>query len=240
MKKKIIYVIICLLIIASLMLGIGLIIKQNKSRNEGDKKKPETPYMITLKDSPGFEISLISYNGDNELALFMTSFEEHVAVDVELTFLDAGKQIITTSTTSIAYVAAQRKYLISLSIDTEKVKFIEARIKPQKDDSGKELTLTDLVILDSNQLKFDIDDKIDDNNNATITLNAVNPYNQDIQLINGYVLLYDSDKLVDAISYSAIDITKGGEISAKVNTILHDTTGVFKYDKIKVIVNELF
>lgn len=239
MKKEMVYVIICLSIIASLLLGIGLIIKQNKSNDEENKKEPATPYMITLKDSPGFEISPVLYNGDNELALFITSFEAHYSIDVELTFLDSGKQVIGTNTVNVAYVPIQKQVLLSVPVDKNSVEFVEVRIKLAKSDDVGEVSLSD-IILDSNQLKFDIDDKIDDNNNATITLNAVNPYNQDIQLINGYVLLYDSDKLVDAISYSAIDITKGGEISAKVNTILHDTTGVFKYDKIKVIVNELF
>lgn len=239
MKKKIIHIIICLLIVVSLSLGIGLIIRQNKQNDEDNKKEPKFPYVLTLKDSPGFEISSIPYNGDNELALFMTSFEEHVAVDVELTFLDAGKQIISTDTSSIAYLASQKQYLISIPVDSKNVKFIEIKIRPKKDDNGEELSASD-IILDSRKLNFDIKDSIDENNNTTITLSTINPYNQDIHLINGYVLLYQSDKLVDAIPYSGIDFNQEEEISIKVNSTLHDTTGVFKYNKIKVIVNELF
>lgn len=238
MKKKLIYIIICFLAITLLTVGIVLVVRLNKTSSEPNNKIPITSYTVSLKDSPGFELSSIPYNGENELALFITSFEEHALADVEITFLDSGYQIISTNTSSIAYLASQKQYLISMPVAKEEVKFVEVRIKLQKDDDGEEIR-TEEVMLDSNKLSFDIDDKVDESNNATITLKAKNPYGQAIQLINGYVLLYNSDTLVDAIPYSAIDVVQDGEITVKVNTILHDTTGVFKYNKIKIIINEL-
>lgn len=239
MKKKAIYIVLCFLIIAFLVIGIGLILRFNQVTDSTNKNIKNSPYTITLKDSSGFEVSSVPYNGNNELALFITSFEKHSFVDVEIALLDSAHQIIDTNTLNLASFFPQKQSLISIPVDSKNVKFIEIKIRPKKDDNGEELSASD-IILDSRKLNFDIKDSIDENNNTTITLSTINPYNQDIHLINGYVLLYQSDKLVDAIPYSGIDFNQEEEISIKVNSTLHDTTGVFKYNKIKVIVNELF
>lgn len=241
MKKKLIYIIICFLAITLLTVGIVLMIRQNKPLREsisGNSIVPTTAYTVALKDSPGFDFEYVPYNGDNELALFITSFESHFSVNVEITFLDSGHQIISTNKITNKFVSAKKKFIVSTVVDTENVKFIEVKIIPEEFTEGDDDFV--LEILDNSKLDFKTKSEVDANNNTIITLNVMNPYEQVINLVNGYVLLYNSSKLVDTVPFNSVDIAQGEEISIEVNTNLHDTTGTFEYDKIEVIVNELF
>lgn len=234
MKNKLTIGIIISIAVILISVGIGLILKFDKTV-EKEKSVPKTSHQVSLKDSPGFRIDSVPYNGGNELALFITSDKDYPSVDIEMTFLDSRRQIISTYKATNSLVSAQRQFVVSTVVDAVKVKSIEVKIVPKKQDEN--ITDTGTIKLDSSKLDFKT---IVDDNKGAINLKAINPYNQVINLVNGYVLLYDSDILVDTIFFSSINIKEGGEVSVSVNTNLHDTTGDFKYNKVKVIVNELF
>lgn len=237
MKKNIIGLIMCGIAIVLLIAGTVLMFFNDKGEDNPKKDAPPvstSTYTVTLKDSEGFKLDAVPYNGDNEVALFITSPKDYSNISIEATMLDSANQVVSTSSDKYYFVGKDRKFVLSTTVDSNAVKSIEVKVVPEED------TIGNTVILDKNKLSFDSNITVGDSNIATITLTATNPYDQAINLVSGFVELYNNDKLVDMVPFGVSSVDQNGSISTTVNTNLHNTTGIISYDKIVVFVNELF
>ena len=251
MKKVGLMVLISLAVI---FIVVGVLLpnsKENKKeKNDNDIKYVEK-YTVNLIDSAGFKLRDVSYNGEYEVALFFTSNEDYHSADIEITFYDKENTVVENKKTSVGYVNANKEFVVSTAVEADIVKKIDVKVIPQKIEEEEDVPQDENIIpdetpkeevkfLDSSQIKFTNQVTNLEDNKIKISLTASNPFDQMINLINGYVLLYNGDTLVDMIYFDLINVPQGGEIFKEVETLLYDSTGEIKYTDVKVIVNELF
>ncbi len=246
MRKRI-YI---LLIIISIVLIVGCVVlsitslnctdvdlKNNGNNNDSSES---TVYTVNLVESEGFELESVPYNGDSELALFITGSDNYEYIVIEIISYDEDRQVVNTSTRSMNFIVANKQFVVSECVDLSVVKSIDVTVKERVDSEQIDTEKIFSNILDKSKLEFETTVTNIENDVATINFTAINPYDNNIQVLNGFVLLYNKGQLVDMNFFSTTDVIQCESIDLNVNALLHDTTGVFEFDTVKVIVNELF
>lgn len=252
MMKKVGLIILVFLAVVFIVVGVLLPASKEKEKKKTDDEiKYVEKYDVNLVDSTGFKLRDVHYNDGYEVALFFTSDEDYHLADIEITFYDMENTVVDNKKTAIGYVNANKEFVISTTVAADSVKKIDVKVIPEKMEEEENIPQDENIIpdetpkeevkfLDSSKIKFTNQVTNLEDNKIKVSLTASNPFDQMINLINGYVLLYNEDTLVDMIYFDSINIAQGGQIFREVETMLYDSTGEVKYTDVKVIINELF
>ena len=239
--KKIDWKLIIIIVLALLAIIEGILLLKKDSNNE--PLKPEEKSTIYTNDNVVSKVSndinvesLIYCNGKSML-LKLTSLEKDIMTsNVTVTFKNDNNEVINTFSTPTGFLVKDDPYAININVPDITSGYagdIEVTIMPTY--LNEETSFYDKSLVKLNHTETNNED-----NSITMNLTGTNPFEGDISMIQGLIILTNDQFVVQVANFAQSDITSGNEINIDVDISPDENGNLLTYDNVEIIINELY
>lgn len=239
--KKIDWKLIIIIVLALLAIIEGILLLKKDSNNE--PLKPEEKSTIYTNDnvvskvSNDINVESLIYRNGKSMLLKLTSLEKDIMTsNVTVTFKNDNNEVINTFSTPTGFLVKDDPYAININVPDITSGYagdIEVTIMPTY--LNEETSFYDKSLVKLNHTETNNED-----NSITMNLTGTNPFEGDISMIQGLIILTNDQFVVQVANFAQSDITSGNEINIDVDISPDENGNLLTYDNVEIIINELY
>lgn len=239
--KKIDWKLIIIIVLALLAIIEGILLLKKDSNNE--PLKPEEKSTIYTNDnvvskvSNDINVESLIYRNGKSMLLKLTSLEKDIMTsNVTVTFKNNNNEVINTFSTPTGFLVKDDPYAININVPDITSGYagdIEVTIMPTY--LNEETSFYDKSLVKLNHTETNNED-----NSITMNLTGTNPFEGDISMIQGLIILTNDQFVVQVANFAQSDITSGNEINIDVDISPDENGNLLTYDNVEIIINELY
>ena len=239
--KKIDWKLIVIIVLALVVVIEGIFLLKKDSddkpiKNE-EKSTVYTNDSVILKVSNDIDVEYEIYNNNQSMLLKFTSKQKNIMTsDITVVFKNANDEVVDEFTTPTGALIKHDTYAINLNVP-----------KITDDYAGNiEITITpeylneEMSFYDKSLIKLNHTETNNEDNSITMNLIGTNPFEGDISMIQGLIVLTNKEEIVQVSKFAQNDITSGNEINIDVGISPDEKGNLLKYDNVEIIINELY
>ena len=213
--------------IALLLIGgsIGFFVGNNQVKCKKDNKEEQensVKYKVSLEAPEDFSIATDTYDEGKHVNLTLTSAKKYSYIFVEVKAYYSTGEIFVESSYNFNLIGEKDELLMNLPITKDGVDTIVVSVTTAEYDEN---------ILTYNKKMLDFSIK---KSEKQLEFSSENKLFSDLRVVNGYVLFYKEDRLVDTLPFSIENISKDDNIATSI------TNTTKKYDKAIIHINETY
>ena len=234
--KKIDWKLIVIIVLALVVVIEGIFLLKKDSddkpiKNE-EKSTVYTNDSVISKVSNDIDVEYVIYNDNQSMLLKFTSKEKDIMTsDVKVIFKNSNNEIVDEFTTPTGAMVKDDTYAINLNvpkITDGSAGDIEITITPEY--LNEETSFYDKSLIKLNHTETNNED-----NTITMTLTGTNPFEGNISMIQGLIVLSNNEEIVYVTNFAQNNIAEEEQINLDVY-IPQD----FTFDDVDIIINELY
>ena len=234
--KKIDWKLIVIIVLAVIVVVEGLfLLKKDSNDKPVENTEKSTVYTndsVISKVSNDINVEYVIYNNNQSMLLKFTSKEKDIMTsDVKVIFKNSNNEVVDEFTTPTGALVKDDTYAINLNvpkITDGSAGDIEITITPEY--LNEETSFYDKSLIKLNHTETNNED-----NTITMTLTGTNPFEGNISMIQGLIVLTNNDEIVFVTNFAQDNIMKEEQINLDVY-IPQD----FTFDDVDIIINELY
>ena len=239
--KKIDWKLIIIIVLALLAIIEGILLLKKDSNNEPFKpEEKSTIYTndnVVSKVSNDINVESLIYRNGKSMLLKLTSLEKDIMTsNVTVTFKNDNNEVINTFSTPTGFLVKDDPYAININVPDITNGYagdIEVTIMPTY--LNEETSFYDKSLVKLNHTETNNED-----NSITMNLTGTNPFEGDISMIQGLIILTNDQFVVQVANFAQSDITSGNEINIDVDISPDENGNLLTYDNVEIIINELY
>lgn len=239
--KKLDWKLIIIIVLAIIVVIEGIFLLKNNFNDKQlitkEKSLIYTNSNIVSKVSNDIDVDYSIYNNGKSLLLKLTSLEKNIMTsNINITFKNDDNKIIDTFTTPTGFLVKDDIYAVNVSVPTITDGYagdIEITITPTYLDE-------ETMFYDKSLIKLNHTEINNENNSITMNITGINPFEGDISMIQGLIILSNNQKIVQVANYSQNNITSGESININVSIPSGENGEVLAFDNVEIIINELY
>lgn len=239
--KKIDWKLIIIIVLALLAIIEGILLLKKDSNNEPFKpEEKSTIYTndnVVSKVSNDINVESLIYRNGKSMLLKLTSLEKDIMTsNVTVTFKNDNNEVINTFSTPTGFLVKDDPYVININVPDITSGYagdIEVTIMPTY--LNEETSFYDKSLVKLNHTETNNED-----NSITMNLTGTNPFEGDISMIQGLIILTNDQFVVQVANFAQSDITSGNEINIDVDISPDENGNLLTYDNVEIIINELY
>ena len=233
--KKLDWKLIIIIALALLVVVEGVYIIKKDSEKIVDNTEKNTVYTnnsVISKVSNDIDVEYVIYNDNQSMLLKFTSKEKDIMTsDVKVIFKNSNNEVVDEFTTPTGALVKDDTYAINLNvpkITNGSAGDIEITITPEY--LNEETSFYDKSLIKLNHTETNNED-----NTITMNLNGTNPFEGNISMIQGLIVLSNNEEIVYVTNFAQNNIAEEEQINLDVY-IPQD----FTFDDVDIIINELY
>ena len=233
--KKLDWKLIIIIALALLVVVEGVFLLKKDSEKIVDNTEKNTVYTnnsVISKVSNDIDVEYVIYNDNQSMLLKFTSKEKDIMTsDVKVIFKNSNNEVVDEFTTPTGALVKDDTYAINLNvpkITDGSAGDIEITITPEY--LNEETSFYDKSLIKLNHTETNNED-----NTITMNLNGTNPFEGNITMIQGLIVLTNNDEIVYVTNFAQNNIAEEEQINLDVY-IPQD----FTFDDVDIIINELY
>ena len=233
--KKLDWKLIIIIALALLVVVEGVFLLKKDSEKIVDNTEKNTVYTnnsVISKVSNDIYVEYVIYNDNQSMLLKFTSKEKDIMTsDVKVIFKNSNNEVVDEFTTPTGALVKDDTYAINLNvpkITDGSAGDIEITITPEY--LNEETSFYDKSLIKLNHTETNNED-----NTITMNLNGTNPFEGNISMIQGLIVLTNNDEIVYVTNFAQNNIAEEEQINLDVY-IPQD----FTFDDVDIIINELY
>lgn len=233
--KKLDWKLIIIIALALLVVVEGVFLLKKDSEKIVDNTEKNTVYTnnsVISKVSNDIDVEYVIYNDNQSMLLKFTSKEKDIMTsDVKVIFKNSNNEVVDEFTTPTGALVKDDTYAINLNvpkITDGSAGDIEITITPEY--LNEETSFYDKSLIKLNHTETNNED-----NTITMNLNGTNPFEGNISMIQGLIVLTNNDEIVYVTNFAQNNIAEEEQINLDVY-IPQD----FTFDDVDIIINELY
>ena len=233
--KKLDWKLIIIIALALLVVVEGVFLLKKDSEKIVDNTEKNTVYTnnsVISKVSNDIDVEYVIYNDNQSMLLKFTSKEKDIMTsDVKVIFKNSNNEVVDEFTTPTGALVKDDTYAINLNvpkITNGSAGDIEITITPEY--LNEETSFYDKSLIKLNHTETNNED-----NTITMNLNGTNPFEGNISMIQGLIVLTNNDEIVYVTNFAQNNIAEEEQINLDVY-IPQD----FTFDDVDIIINELY
>ena len=233
--KKLDWKLIIIIALALLVVVEGVFLLKKDSEKKVDSAEKSTVYTnnsVISKVSNDIDVEYVIYNDNQSMLLKFTSKEKDIMTsDVKVIFKNSNNEVVDEFTTPTGALVKDDTYAINLNvpkITNGSAGDIEITITPEY--LNEETSFYDKSLIKLNHTETNNED-----NTITMNLNGTNPFEGNITMIQGLIVLTNNDEIVYVTNFAQNNIAEEEQINLDVY-IPQD----FTFDDVDIIINELY
>lgn len=233
--KKLDWKLIIIIALALLVVVEGVFLLKKDSEKIVDNTEKNTVYTnnsVISKVSNDIDVEYVIYNDNQSMLLKFTSKEKDIMTsDVKVIFKNSNNEVVDEFTTPTGALVKDDTYAINLNvpkITNGSAGDIEITITPEY--LNEETSFYDKSLIKLNHTETNNED-----NTITMNLNGTNPFEGNITMIQGLIVLTNNDEIVYVTNFAQNNIAEEEQINLDVY-IPQD----FTFDDVDIIINELY
>ncbi len=251
MKNKLNIVFYIVIGVLTVIAGLeGLYIFNHKNPSSSSKDKEIVKYIgpnylkenITYKNSDNLTLDAQIYKNNEMLLITAKTLEKPIINSkIYIEFYDANEKLVEKQECVINLLEANEKYACLKQMPKVSDDVYAGNIIISSEINYFE---TDSKTYDRDLAKFEASSNIDNTSKiTTLNFESENPY-EDLQYLDGYVLIYKNDKIKDVVYFNVnkTDITSDKiKFSIVTGPLLENNElKIVEYDKYEVVINNLY
>ena len=233
--KKLDWKLIIIIALALLVVVEGVFLLKKDSEKIVDNTEKNTVYTnnsVISKVSNDIDVEYVIYNDNQSMLLKFTSKEKDIMTsDVKVIFKNSNNEVVDEFTTPTGALVKDDTYAINLNvpkITNGSAGDIEITITPEY--LNEETSFYDKSLIKLNHTETNNED-----NTITMNLNGTNPFEGNISMIQGLIVLSNNEEIVYVTNFAQNSIAEEEQINLDVY-IPQD----FTFDDVDIIINELY
>lgn len=233
--KKLDWKLIIIIALALLVVVEGVFLLKKDSEKIVDNTEKNTVYTnnsVISKVSNDIDVEYVIYNDNQSMLLKFTSKGKDIMTsDVKVIFKNSNNEVVDEFTTPTGALVKDDTYAINLNvpkITNGSAGDIEITITPEY--LNEETSFYDKSLIKLNHTETNNED-----NTITMNLNGTNPFEGNITMIQGLIVLTNNDEIVYVTNFAQNNIAEEEQINLDVY-IPQD----FTFDDVDIIINELY
>ena len=233
--KKLDWKLIIIIALALLVVVEGVFLLKKDSEKKVDSAEKSTVYTnnsVISKVSNDIDVEYVIYNDNQSMLLKFTSKEKDIMTsDVKVIFKNSNNEVVDEFTTPTGALVKDDTYAINLNvpkITNGSAGDIEITITP-------EYLNEETSFYDKSLIKLNHTETSNEDNTITMNLNGTNPFEGNITMIQGLIVLTNNDEIVYVTNFAQNNIAEEEQINLDVY-IPQD----FTFDDVDIIINELY
>lgn len=233
--KKLDWKLIIIIALALLVVVEGVFLLKKDSEKIVDNTEKNTVYTnnsVISKVSNDIDVEYVIYNDNQSMLLKFTSKEKDIMTsDVKVIFKNSNNEVVDEFTTPTGALVKDDTYAINLNvpkITDGSAGDIEITITPEY--LNEETSFYDKSLIKLNHTETNNKD-----NTITMTLTGTNPFEGNISMIQGLIVLSNNEEIVYVTNFAQNSIAEEEQINLDVY-IPQD----FTFDDVDIIINELY
>ncbi len=233
--KKLDWKLIIIIALALLVVVEGVFLLKKDSEKIVDNTEKNTVYTnnsVISKVSNDIDVEYVIYNDNQSMLLKFTSKEKDIMTsDVKVIFKNSNNEVVDEFTTPTGALVKDDTYAINLNvpkITNGSAGDIEITITPEY--LNEETSFYDKSLIKLNHTETNNED-----NTITMNLNGTNPFEGNISMIQGLIVLSNNEEIVYVTNFAQNNIAEEEQINLDVY-IPQD----FTFDDVDIIINELY
>ena len=233
--KKLDWKLIIIIALALLVVVEGVFLLKKDSEKIVDNTEKSTVYTndsVISKVSNDIDAEYVIYNDNQSMLLKFTSKEKDIMTsDVKVIFKNSNNEVVDEFTTPTGALVKDDTYAINLNvpkITNGSAGDIEITITP-------EYLNEETSFYDKSLIKLNHTETSNEDNTITMNLNGTNPFEGNITMIQGLIVLTNNDEIVYVTNFAQNNIAEEEQINLDVY-IPQD----FTFDDVDIIINELY
>ena len=233
--KKLDWKLIIIIALALLVVVEGVFLLKKDSEKKVDSAEKNTVYTnnsVISKVSNDIDVEYVIYNDNQSMLLKFTSKEKDIMTsDVKVIFKNSNNEVVDEFTTPTGALVKDDTYAINLNvpkITNGSAGDIEITITPEY--LNEETSFYDKSLIKLNHTETNNED-----NTITMNLNGTNPFEGNISMIQGLIVLSNNEEIVYVTNFAQNSIAEEEQINLDVY-IPQD----FTFDDVDIIINELY
>ena len=233
--KKLDWKLIIIIALALLVVVEGVFLLKKDSEKIVDNTEKNTVYTnnsVISKVSNDIDVEYVIYNDNQSMLLKFTSKEKDIMTsDVKVIFKNSNNEVVDEFTTPTGALVKDDTYAINLNvpkITNGSAGDIEITITPEY--LNEETSFYDKSLIKLNHTETNNKD-----NTITMTLTGTNPFEGNISMIQGLIVLSNNEEIVYVTNFAQNNIAEEEQINLDVY-IPQD----FTFDDVDIIINELY
>ena len=239
--KKIDWKLIIIIVLALLAIIEGILLLKKDSNNEPLKSEEKSTIYtndnVVSKVSNDINVESLIYRNGKSMLLKLTSLEKDIMTsNVTVTFKNNNNEVINTFSTPTGFLVKDDPYAININVPDITSGYagdIEVTIMPTY--LNEETSFYDKSLVKLNHTETNNED-----NSITMNLTGTNPFEGDISMIQGLIILTNDQFVVQVANFAQSDITSGNEINIDVDISPDENGNLLTYDNVEIIINELY
>lgn len=233
--KKLDWKLIIIIALALLVVVEGVFLLKKDSEKIVDNTEKNTVYTnnsVISKVSNDIDVEYVIYNDNQSMLLKFTSKEKDIMTsDVKVIFKNSNNEVVDEFTTPTGALVKDDTYAINLNvpkITNGSAGDIEITITP-------EYLNEETSFYDKSLIKLNHTETSNEDNTITMNLNGTNPFEGNISMIQGLIVLSNNEEIVYVTNFAQNNIAEEEQINLDVY-IPQD----FTFDDVDIIINELY
>lgn len=236
--KKLDWKLIIIIALALLVVVEGVFLLKRNSEDKpvnNDNAEKSTVYTnnsVISKVSNDIDVEYVIYNDNQSMLLKFTSKEKDIMTsDVKVIFKNSNNEVVDEFTTPTGALVKDDTYAINLNVPKITDGYagdIEIIITPEY--LNEETSFYDKSLIKLNHTETNNED-----NTITMNLNGTNPFEGNITMIQGLIVLTNNDEIVYVTNFAQNNIAEEEQINLDVIV-----PQKFTFDDVDIIINELY